>query len=156
MKIFEALWRGRVERDSEMVVRHVKVDRNRTRRSMIRALRTRGREEYVDGDVLETMPTQGMEEVDVYFFLGKKTMLVAELDREFESRLLVPDPFAQMQANIDDPAFSDEHPNGVQWQDADGNYCYFVISRWRGGRGVTVNRDDQRWLGNAWFAGVLR
>lgn len=151
-EMFEVL---RNVRDSEeMIGRRVKVDRTKTREQMIVALGARGREKYVNSEVLETMPTQGRKEEVVYFFPIKRAVLVEEYAHEFESRGLVPDPFAQLQVNIDDPLFADEHPNGVQWVDKDGNFCYAAIARWCGGRGVTVNCDERRWLCNAWLAGV--
>ena len=62
-EMFE-VFRVRVERRSEMIVRHFKVDRTRTRERIVTAL---NRKEYVNSGVLATMPTEGVEEGDLYF-----------------------------------------------------------------------------------------
>lgn len=151
-EMFE-VFRNRVERRSEMIVRHVKVDRTRTREEMIKAL---GRKEYIDKGVLATMPTEGKNEEDVLFFPGKRFIPVAKLALEYELRGLVPDPYAQAQVNIDDPAFADEHPNGTQWKDAQGNLCFVTFDRWDEERYVSVLRDDAGWYDNWWFGGVRK
>jgi len=149
---FEAL-RKRVERRSEMIVRHFKVDRTKTREQMITALK---RTPYVDAEVLATMPTDGKDEGDLYFFPGKRTIPALELAREFEYRGLVPYPLAQMQVNIDDKSFADEHPNGVQWLDTDDNPCFATFYRWYDERKVSVSRRGFGWDGHWWFAGVRK
>ncbi len=145
--------RRRVESVSEMIVRHFKIDPNKSPNQMITAL---GRKEYVNVDVLSTMPAPELLEGDLYFFPVKKVIPVAEYDREFEIRGLVPHPYAQIQVNADDQAFADEHPNGVQWKDKDGNICCAYFDRWLGERKVDVNRYDNRWDDGWWFAGVRK
>lgn len=143
-------FRKQVEAVSEMIVRPFKVDRIKTPEQMIKAL---CRNEYVSDDVLETMPTEGPSEGELYFFPIKRFISVKDLALEFESRGLIPDPYAQLQVNIDDPSFADEHPNGVQWQDAKGRYCFVACDGWGGGRLVGVDTDDYVWNVNWWFAG---
>lgn len=149
---FKAL-RTRVERRSELIVRPFKLDRTRTVQQMITAL---GRPEYIDKNVLATMPSDGPDEGELFFFPGKRNLPVPELAAVFDSYGLVPHPYAQMQISIDDPSFADEHPNGSQWQDANGRFCYLSIVGWRGERNVGVNRFDGHWDDSWWFAGVRK
>ena len=144
------VFRTRVERRAKMVVRHFKVDRTKTREQMLVAL---DRKEWcVDREVLATMPTDGPEEGDLYFFPLERDTPVGEIDRVFESCILVPDYYAQMQVNADDPAFADEHPNGMQW--GRNNFAFF--GRWSAGRLVYVIRSGLGWCGGCWFAGRLK
>lgn len=144
-----AVLRHRVEAVSEMIVRPFKIDRTKTVEQMISAL---GRKEYVNHDVLATMPLEGPDEGEMYFFPVKQYIPVAEQPAELAKRGLVPHPVAQIQVNIDNPSFADEHPNGVQW---DGN-AYAAFGRWHGGRRVVVDRDDGDWDDSGWFAGVRK
>jgi len=144
-EMFEAL-RRRVERRSEIIVRHFKVDRTKSPLYLLDATR---RVQYVNKDVLATMPTDGPEEGDLVFFPTKRFLPVREVAAEFESRGLVPDPIAQFQVNIDDPTFADGHPNGTQW----GTNSYLTFDRWNGERGVLVDRSVNGWHGSWWLAG---
>ncbi len=144
------VFRKRVEEISKMFVRHFKVDRTKTRRQMIEAL---GRNEYVSDDVLETMPVDGPEEGDLFFFPIKRNTPASEVAGLLDRHNLIIDPVAQFQVNADDSAFADERPNGVQWQDSLGRYCFAAFGRWRGERGVGVGRDDVGWGGDWWLAG---
>lgn len=130
-----------------MLVRPFKLNRTKTRTWMIHAL---GRVEYVDYDILATMPTDGPNEGEMYFFLLKKFTPVSKLSSEFTKRGLVPHYMAQIQVNINDPAFADEHPNGMQWRK---DYCV-AFSRWDGERGVNVSCHNSVWSNFWWFGGV--
>ncbi|OHA67244.1 MAG: hypothetical protein A3C82_00045 [Candidatus Wildermuthbacteria bacterium RIFCSPHIGHO2_02_FULL_47_12] len=143
--------RKRVEAVSDMIVRHVKVDRSRSPQQMLDAT---GFKQYLSRDVVNVMPRGEGEEVEVRFFKLKRYSSPAEVAEAFRIRVLMPDPIAQAQANTDDPSFMDEHPNGTQWQDADGNWCYIAFSRWSVGRYVRVNRSDDDWSDDWWLAGV--
>ncbi len=138
--------RRRVEWRADMIVRHFKVDRTKTRQQMLDAT---GRKQYVDKNMLATMPTDGPEEGDLYFFPLKRFVPISEVAAELESRGFVIDPVAQMQVNADDPAFADEHPNGVQW----GSDSYAAFYHWHDGRGASVVRDGSGWDGSWWLCG---
>ncbi len=144
------LLRARVERRSNMIVRHFKVDRTKSRQEMLDAT---GRTQYVDKNVLATMPVDGPEEGDLYFFPVKRYLPFEEADKEFDSRCLIPDPAAQAQVNADDPSFADEHPNGVQWGLKNGVVSFLSFYRWHGGRDVDVNRCGSAWRDDTWLAG---
>src|SRR3989344_698360 len=148
---FNAL-RARVERNAKVIVRHFKVDRTKTPEQLLAAL---GRKEsHVDREVLATMPTDGPEEGDLFFFPLKCNTPVTKIERVFEERGLIPDYAAQMQVNADDPAFADERPNGMQW----GNYNYNCVSfgRWDDDRKVGVGRYCSYWDSCTLFAGRLK
>jgi hypothetical protein len=145
------VFRKYVEANSGMIIRHFKVDRTKTPKQMIDAT---GRKQYVDDGVLATMPTDGPEEGDLYFFPGKRFTPAAELAARYESLELVPDPYAQSQVNTDDSSFADEHPNGVQWQDDQGDFCFAAFRRWFVvERFVDVDRNARDWADRWWFAG---
>ena len=154
-EMFEAL-RTRVERRAKIITRRVKVNRDQTPEQIVNAT---GRKQYVNAEVLSTMPRQGagIEEVDVYFFNVGKYLSIAEQEKVLAERGLVPDYYAQVQVNIDDPLFADEHPNGAQWDNKDGKAASFVtFSRWDDGRGVDVIRGGGGWNDDWWLAGVRK
>ena len=151
-EMFEAL-RKRVEARSGMIVRHVKVNR---KQSPVQVIDATGRVKYVNNDTLANMPGEGAEEVDVFFFKLGTYVSVDQLDREYESRGLVHDPYAQAQVNADDPAFADEHPNGGQWRDSKGRACYITFDLRGGKRYVLVFRRDYDWDASLWFGGVRK
>lgn len=151
-EMFEAL-RKRVEARASMIVRHVKVNRHQ---DPIQVIDATNRTKYINDDVLAIMPRAGEAEVDVFFFKLGTRVSVDDLDREYESRGLVPDPYAQSQVNADDPAFADEHPNGGQWRDSKNRACYIAFRRLGGERRVLVSRSSRVWSGGWWFGGVRK
>ncbi len=146
--------RKHVERASRMVVRRVTVDRSRTPEELVEAT---GRRQFVDRDVLASMPrraTEGVEEVEFFFFNEGRFLSPDEQERVLAEYGLEPDYEAQFQVNIDDPAFADTHPNGMQWRDGKNRPCYADFLRvWDGERGVDVYRSDDDWHAYWWFAG---
>ena len=151
-EMFEA-FRKRVERRGNTIVRVAKVDRTRTPQAVLDAT---GRMQYTNGSVVEMMPRGEGEEVEVHFFKVGRYISVGDLGREYESRGLKPDPYAQAQVNTDDPSFADEHPNGSQWRDADGNACYATFHSWFDDRKVYVLSRGVGWDDGWWFAGVRK
>ncbi len=147
------VFRRRIEAISNMIVRHVRVDRSRTPQQAIAATR---RVEYCNDVVVKTMPTGEGDEVDVYFVPTKRSVPAAELDAFLAQYGLVSDPRAQAAVNEADPAFADEIPNGSQWVDAEGEYCYLAFDRWRGLRSVYCSRYGRSWDDSWWFAGVRK
>ena len=145
--------RGRVEAISDMIVRRVRVDRTRTPQAVLDAT---GRTQHVNEDVLTTMPEGEGEEADVYFFPLRRRVTEAQLAQEYELRGLTPDPRAQAAVNEANPAFADDRPNGTQWQDANGNWCYAAFDRCYGTRNVRVRRLDNGWDARWWFAGLRK
>ena len=147
--------RKRVEAVSDMIVRHVKVNRAHSPRQCLEAT---GRRLYADDSVVETMPCGDGEDVEVVFFRVGRFISDADLDKEYGLRGLKPaDPYSLAQANIDDPALADDRPNGTHWKDTQGKWCYAAFCHWHGERYVNVNRDDVvAWSGHWWFAGLRK
>lgn len=134
-----------------MIIRRFSVDRGKTQTEMIRAL---GRKEHVEIEALATMPTNGPGEGELYFFLAKKNTSASDLSVEFERRNLEQDYFAQIQVNIDDPTFADEHFNGMYWEDDRGRFFYAAFCKDQDGREVLVGSDHGEWDdAPCWFAG---
>lgn len=146
-----AEFRTRVEVISEMIVRRVKVNRSLTPQQ---ALDATGRKQYTDKKAVDSMPVGEWEEVEMCFFPIKKRSSDAEVAQALAFRGLTPDPRAQAQVNAEDPAFADTHPNGISWQDADGNWNFVTFSRWDDGeRRVRVRRDGRDWVDRWWVGG---
>jgi hypothetical protein len=147
--------RKRVEAVSSMIVRHVKVNRNRTPQQVLDAT---GRKQYTDSKVVKAMPRGEDDETDVHFFKLGRYVSDADLEKEYELRGLKPaDPYSLAAVNEADPAFADEYPNGTHWKDTSGNWCYAAFDRWvGGGRDVRVSRDDGGWVGRWWGAGLRK
>jgi len=45
---------------------------------------------------------------------------------------------------------------GTFWKDADGKWCFATFHRWRDGRDMGVNRHDDGWDDDWWFAGFRK
>jgi len=146
--------RRSVEAISDLIVRHVTVDRDRTPKEVLDAT---NRAQYTDGKVVKAMPKGDGAETDVYFFKLGRFVSDDDLEKEYALRGLDPaDPYALAQVNTDDPALADDHPNGTHWKDTDGRWCFATFSRWGGGRRVDVSRDEGVWSDDWWFAGVRK
>ncbi|KKR43204.1 MAG: hypothetical protein UT78_C0007G0057 [Candidatus Nomurabacteria bacterium GW2011_GWF2_40_12] len=145
--------RKHIEAESNTIVRVVKVFRMRTPQAILDAT---GRTQYTDKEVVATMPKGEGDEAEVHFFKLSRFVSVDDLDREYESRNLKPDPYAQSQVNADDPSFADEHPNGSQWRDQNGKACCATFDHWLDERRVHVYRYDRDWDDSWWFAGVRK
>ncbi len=147
--------RKRVEAVSNMIIRHAKVNRNRTTQQVLDAT---GRKQYTDSKVVKTMPKGEGDEADVFFFKLGRYVSDADLEKEYELRGLKPaDSYSLAVINEADPAFADDHPNGTHWKDANGNWCYAAFDRWGGGgRVVDVHRSVDDWVDDWFFAGVRK
>lgn len=142
-----------VEARLNTIIRVVRLNRTRTPQEAIHAT---GKVPYLNDEVVATMPRGDGEEVEVVFFKIGKSISCADLEKEYELRGLKPDPYAQAAVNEADQAFADEHPNGSQWKDAEGNYCCAIFYRWHDRRYVRVNRRGDVWFDDWWFSGVRK
>ncbi|HEY4516154.1 MAG TPA: hypothetical protein VJH67_03130 [Candidatus Paceibacterota bacterium] len=149
------VFRRRVDALSKMIVRRVKVDRTRTYQQAIDAT---GRTQYINADVLATMPKGEGEEKDVFFFDLDYDPSAKQLAEEYELRGLVSDPIAQAAVNEADPKFADDRPNGCQWNlQENGTASFATFRRWYdGGRSVDVDRGDYLWFRCYRFGGVCK
>ena len=150
-----AVFRKHYGRFSNLIVRVVRPDRNRTPKAVIDAT---GRNHLCANDrVVASMPRGIGEEVKVVFFRLRISINDDDLEKEYELRgLKSADPYSLAKVNEDDPAFADEHPNGTHWKDTDGNWCSAMFNRLRyGGREVIVQRyGDDGHYSDLWFAGL--
>lgn len=150
---FFAVVRKHAERFSDMFVRHVKPDRNRTPQ---RALDATGRGQYTDKKVVAGMP-KGEGEAEVHFFKLDRWISDDDLEKEYDARGLKPaDPYSLAAVNEADPAFADERPNCTHWKDKDGKWCYAAFNHWFDERCVGVRRSGDGWYGHWFFAGVRK
>lgn len=144
----------KVEAQSNMIVRTVKVNRTRSGRE---ALTATGRKQYVSDSVVKAMPNGTDEEVEVCFWNIGQYISMADLEKEYELRGQRPaDGFELAVVNEADPAFADEKPNATQWKDEKGKWCYAVFRRIGDDRDLGVNQDDGGWDDGLWFAGVRK
>lgn len=149
-----------VEAVSKCIIRQVKVDQTKTPKEIIDAT---DRTQYVDKEVLATMPKGDGEEAEIVFFkldLSERNgrILDDDLEKEFELRGLKPaDGYSLAKVNEDDPAFADSHPNCTHWKDGKGEWCYIAFFQWLDDeRCVDVCRNDSAWVGLWWFAGLRK
>lgn len=149
------VFRRRVEADSNMIVRRVRVNRNREPQEVIKAT---GRNQYVNDSVVACMPRGEGESTDVVFFTLGRYVSDDDLGKEYDLRGLKPaDPYSLAAINEADPAFADGHPNGTHWKDSDDKWCFLAFNRWADGRrGVDVDRRGSGWRGVWWFAGARK
>jgi len=149
-----AVLRTRVEAVSKLITRRARVNRNRNAQA---ALDATGRRQYTDKDVVDAMPQGEGEEAEIVFFNLGRYVNNADLDKEYEVRGLKPvDPYSLAAVNENDPAFADQKPNATHWKDSNDKWCYTAFDRWNDGRIVGVNRNDDDWSGDWWFAGVRK
>ncbi len=143
-----------IERKRNTIIRAVKVNRSRLPQEMLDAT---GRAKYLNDSVVEGIPRgEGNEEVTVEFFKLGRYVSDNELEKEYTKRGLTPDPYAVAAVNEADPAFADEHPNGVHWKDENGRWCYITFDRYYDGRSVGVYLVGDDWFGSWWFGGVRK
>lgn len=148
------VFRKYVEMISDCVVRHFTCNRARTPNEVLNAT---GREQYIDREVVNSMPRGEGEEGDVAFFNLGRYVSDDNLEKEYELRGLKPaDPYSLAAVNAADPAFADEHPNGTHWKDKNGNWCFAAFGRCADERRVGVRRRGGGWGGRWWFAGFRK
>lgn len=141
---------------SNLIVRRVKVNRNRTPQEAIDAT---GRRQYVDISVVDAMPRGEGEGSEIFFFIPDRLLSDDDLEKEYELRGLKPaDPYSLAAVNEIDPAFADNYPNSTHWKDSNGKWYYAAFDHWVGrGRSVGVDRHTIGWAANClWFAGVRK
>lgn len=158
-EMFE-VFRRRVEAVSNLIVRRVPVNRNRSPQEMLDAT---GRAQYTDPKVVDAMPRGTGDEVEVVFFKPLPEEYTSpgfiyddDLEKAYQRRNLVPAfPDDLAAVNEADPSFADEHPNATHWKQG-GRWCFISFRRWCDERSVRVGRGDNGW-GDAWsFAGLRK
>jgi hypothetical protein len=149
-----AVLRKRVEANSNLVVRRVKVNRKRSPKA---ALQATARNLYLNDSVVSAMPRGEGEEVEVVFFKVGRYLSDDELEKEYELRgLTSADPYSLAAVNEADPAFADDRLNGTHWKDSSRKWCCAVFDRWDDERSVHVYRYGGGWDDGWWFAGLRK
>lgn len=151
--LFE-VFRARVERRANMIVRRVPVNRNRTPQE---ALDATSRRQIIKDSIVQSMSKGKDHWVEVVFFKVGRFITDADLEKEYKSRGLKPaDPYSLAAVNEADLAFADEHHNGTHWKDADNKWCYSSFSIYRNERELFVEHSEAPWDESWWFAGIRR
>jgi hypothetical protein len=146
--------RKKVELQSNMIVRSVKVDRTFSAKE---ALDATGKNQYVADSMAKSMPNATDEQVEVYFFKLGRYISMNDLEKEYQLRGLVAvDPYTLAAINQSDPAFADDKPNCTQWKDVKSNWCYAYFYRGGDERYLRVGQGDDGWGGCWFFAGVRK
>lgn len=128
-------------------IKHMKINRTLTIKELIDKL---GYKQYLNEEVVKTLKNTGPKIGEIEFFKLNKTTTVSEVEKEYQTRNLVPDLGAVLACLIENPKMLDEKNwIGVQMEDN----CFATFDRWDGERRVNVLRYDDRWDGNYWFAG---
>lgn len=147
------VFRRHVEMFSRMIVCKVKVNRSRTLQEAIAATECVG---YLDDKVIETIPRGITEEVEVCFVPLAKHTSAKDVQKILDDRGLKSDPYALLAVNQLDSDFAKKHPNGTQWLDGSGKYCYMVFCQWHSKRYVFCGRDRYLWDDYWWIGGVRK
>ncbi len=147
------VFRKRVEAQSNMIIRRVLVDRNRTPQQVLDAT---GCKQCADEDVLKTMPKGEGDEIEVIFFTLGRYVSDDNLEKEYGLRGLQPvDPYSLAAVNEKDPTFVDAYPNVTHWRN---NRSWNFVTFFSSNDGPKVNVSDfyddydESW----WFAGVRK
>ena len=110
---------------------------------------------YANEEVLATAPRNKVQG-ELEFFNLDKYVTDVKLEKEYESRGLVPADLYAL-ANWNEEHKDDERRYfATHWKDAQGKWCFAAFGRWRGGRRVRVSRYDGGWGGGWWFAGLRK
>jgi len=149
----DLLWPEKPVQRTPMIIRRVRVNRGLSPQEMLYAT---GCDRLTDSRVVEIMPHGEGDVVDVCFFkINCFYITDAELEREYDFLGLKSDPYAQCQANIDDPSFSEEHPNRCQWiKNGVRGFLGFRYGHDR--RQVVVQATQGGTTNSWWFAGVRK
>jgi hypothetical protein len=145
----DEVFQGCVGMFNEVIVRKVKVDRNRTSEQVLAAT---GKRVTIAGN----MPNGAGEEVDVFFFPITKSPDKYTIYWGLKLHGLKADPYAVAQVNIDDPEFATTHPNGTLWErnpnsGSNSDWSHLQVTA----EFVEVSISWQRWHGEWWIGGVL-
>lgn len=128
------------------LIHRLRVDRTKSNIDHIHATK---RVEYLNDEVVQSMPHIEWEEVELVFIpLGKDTS-IDNFNALLKEHYLTPDPVALCEWNAKNPTFADKVPHGTQWN----RNCCAIFRRdvWGGERLVDVRRFDSVW-GGRWFA----
>jgi hypothetical protein len=137
------------------IIRNIKPNRTFFGKQAVNAT---GRKKHVNDEVVDDMPSGTEGEMEVHLVLLKRYVLAPNLEEELATLgYEMIDPIAACALNEVEPELADKYPNGVQWKDASGKFCYAIFDRngLSGGRNVRVDRHDNNWS-DSWFFPCVR
>lgn len=135
------------------IIRNIKVNRTLSGKQAVNAT---GRKTYVTDAVVDAMPSGTEVDMAVHLVPLKRYVGAAKLDEELAALgYKMIDPIASCAMNEAEPQLADKYPNGVQWKDASGKFCYAAFIRWDGGCRVDVSQRDDDWS-DYWFFPCVR
>jgi hypothetical protein len=143
----------RAEEISSMLVHHVEnVDRGVSAYDLLKLTQ---RKLHVEHPLANSLPRDGRESDDVFFFRIPRGTRNIDLEQVFAKRGLKPaDPYALAQVNLDDEAFSGRYPNATYWRDEMGRFVGLAFYEKDGARSIIVDSSDGVWHDQWWLAGV--
>ena len=146
------------EATNTMVVIAMQVDYDRDPMEVIRMC---GYKEYITENVVSSMPRRRkgvVENVPVTFYRLDRWVDMEESDREEESRILEPDPYALATIIKDDISFIVGHPCYCQWgrEGKVASYLAFLRGICGRDRDVHCDRAEGKWVGDYWRSGVRK
>lgn len=112
-----------------------------------------GFKQYVDKDIVHTMPQGKGEKVTIEFFTLNECVIDDELEKEYESRGLVPiEPYDLIEFVHQNPELMDTNYIGTHWKDEE-KWNFARCRRWDGARHVHVYQSVNDWSAGEWFGG---
>jgi hypothetical protein len=144
---------------SNHMVRTVMVQRGR---SLEDALNATGCVQYTDPAVMESVPRGEEGAVEVVLFKPDFSAYpgMSASDEDLEQELVAQGlrlggPRTAVAVYETDSSLMDGRPFGTHWKDADGNWCFLTLGRWRHGRRrIDVGRSVRKWNNGWWFVCV--
>ncbi len=141
--------------------RQVEVDRSRDPWFIIDRLDMDVSVEHFDdcadqNDLVLSMKRNKENSVEVFYFSLDRFVSGNELEQEYKNRGLISDPYAHIQAVIDDPNFFSRLLTASQWRDPKGKLCRCTITPRHDMPGfkLCINTYNTGWLWTFLFAGI--
>lgn len=110
---------------------------------------------YADDEVLTDAPHNNKTEGALHFFNVGKYISDDELEKEYETRGLVPADVFEL-AEWSEKNKEEDRYFATHWKDSKGKWCFAAFNLWDDERKVSVYRSDNEWCVSWWFAGVRK
>lgn len=121
--------------------------------SQVLALLSRAFTLYIDNDVFLAMPRLQKGTVGLEFFQEPQAVASERLEGLMveRERVLV-DAYALIAWNLAHPEYSVLCPNGTQWRNASGDFCYVAFWAHEGNRNIAIAENPGLWQPKWTFA----
>lgn len=111
---------------------------------------------YADEEVMAAAPRNKVQG-ELVFFNISKYISDTELEKEYESRGLIPADMYALANWCEANRYDERKYFATHWQDANGKWCFAAFYRWNDERSVSVDRrDGNEWDDDWFFAGVRK